>query len=241
MAGSIYEPFLDNPPRKRRGRPRKARTLVGKRRSRKSRRSGLGRVGTRHRIVAITKSGGKLVTSPKARIARPSRRINPLGEEALILGANPARRRRRYRKNIAGINLGVSGVEITQLLMNGGTVVAGFIASAYGPKILKISNPWLSIGTKVGLGIGGGMLLQKNVSRNVGLYFATGAISSALLDVVQMFAPQILAGLEEEYDDDDTGYDEMSAFPDEEVAGIDDISAFPDEEIAMGQDPYAEY
>lgn len=77
------ESFLINPARKGK-----------KRATRKKTRKGIGREGSKHRPVVYSR-GGRWTTSSGARIARPDMRLNPLGGEVVILGANPRRRKRR--------------------------------------------------------------------------------------------------------------------------------------------------
>lgn len=79
------ESFLINPARK--GKKRATRKKARAKR-------GIGREGSKHRPVVYSR-GGHWTTSSGARLARPDMRLNPLGGEVVILGANPRRRKRR--------------------------------------------------------------------------------------------------------------------------------------------------
>lgn len=235
----VQEAFLVNPAdnypkgwkkgrRKAKGRKRK----VGG-----AHRGKLGRIGTTHRIVAITGKGRRLYTSKKSRLAKPGRRINPMGETALILGANPQGKatRRRARSNPA---IALNFQSVMNLIPYGLTAGAAAILVAFIPRQLGVTTPWARVGTKVVISFGGGMVVGNVMKDNRhALTFATTGLGLALVDAINILSPGLLGS---ELSDDGMGVYPIEMM-EEEAYGADEISAYPEETFELGQvSPYDE-
>lgn len=221
------EPFLINS-QPRKAATRKARKFLWS----KPTASKLGKAGTRHRPVVYS-MGGHWQTSLASRVAKPGfrlnprKRSNPLGEMAMIVGANPKRRnkmaRKRYRRNPVSVSLSqVKGLAP----MIGGAIV-GAAAVNVVPNIFNLGG-WMRYGAQAATVVGGGIAMNKVAGRSASDGFVVGGATMVLYGVVKnlLGGTMTMLGL---------GEDTLEAFPDRAYA------AFPDQSYAGNQDYSMDY
>jgi len=239
------ESFLINPPKRKRKRkaaaPRKRRVTKRSTRAKATksrRRKGIGREGSKHRPVVVTR-GGKWVTSRKGRLTRPGVRVNPFGEELMLMGANPRRKRiRRYRRNpailrglprLGGVDLG----NVIPLAITGG---ASVVATSVAPGMARVSSKYARYGVQAAVGIGGAVVLNRTLKGQHGTIWAVTSFAMIVSDVLQQHVLGRLgismAGLGAEYPE---YYESMGAFPYE---GDEEVGAYPEEVAVEGLSDY---
>ena len=174
------EPFLVNPPRKRR---RKRSFTIGKR-------------GTKHRPTVYTRrdAKGKLrwMTSSKAKIAGKGQFINPVGESLIIVGGNPMARRMfslgRFRRNPDGAVGAMRGAmrvaDWAPLAVTGGLSA---VAAGATPAMLGIVNPWFRYGSQVGVAFLGGWAAGTVAGREHGKVWTIVGTSLVMYDLLKNF------------------------------------------------------
>ncbi|HDK42885.1 MAG TPA: hypothetical protein ENG87_05880 [Candidatus Pacearchaeota archaeon] len=235
------EPFLINPPKRGVRRRSKRKTVSIKRRKRVTSSKSIRPV--------LYKTGRK--TYSRSRFSRTKRAgisINPIGEEVLIVGANPVapvrrrkrgkirkivkrRRRRSYRYNpvsLGGFNL----KKPMSLLMPVLIGVGAKMATERVPNMVNISKPFPRFGVQLAMAVGGGILLQKPLGKNNAAIWAivsgVTAVSGLLDEFVFKQALSYVsdvAGPVSDYGNDEIDYS-MSAFPDE-------LGAYPYEDTVQ--------
>ena len=183
------EQFLINPPKKK---PSRKHTKTAKRKI--------------HRILALEGKGGGLFSSSQAKIVRkgiklnPFRfRSNPLGEELMFVGLNPRKgghtmakrhKKRKYKKNPARRRYHRNPMSSVKSMIP--MVVSGGVGALVGrtiPQFIPILKGMGTLGnliSKVGLAVGGAMLLDKTLGRKFkGIEdgWMIGSLASAAADL----------------------------------------------------------
>jgi len=202
--------------------------------------------GKRHTIAAYM-SKGIMRTGPRKhkygvksgfRI-NPFRSMhrNPFGEELMVIGANPRRKRRRKStmSNPKHRRVGVRKMAkrhrvhknpmsaLTGLIPTLAWATGGAFAADMTPKLIfkympTIAGPWAGYGIKAGVIAGGGYLIDKQFGKNAGESFIIGAVAASVATILTDLTSGFFAGL---------GLGElgdgMSAFPDHS-----NLSALPE-------------
>lgn len=165
--------------------------------------------GRKHRPVVYGGiKAGQYSRSPFSR----SPRINPFGEEVMILGANPKRRKRSKRKATRRHSLrlnpirrrrvsrrrglrrnpatamAISARKPMSLLMPALVGTGGYFAADYIPAAIGMSgSPITRIGVKAGIAFGGGMLVSKFLGAKSGTAFALGVGINIINDALKTY------------------------------------------------------
>jgi hypothetical protein len=215
----MQEPFLINPPaRKRAHSPKKGKHFHWSA-SRALKR--IGREGTKHRPVVYTK-GGHWQTSYASKIAAPGKRLNPFGADLLLMGTNPRKgrhmKRHRRRRNPARRHRRNPVANLTHIvpaLISGGVSI--FAVNKGSQMLGLIPGSILDYGAKLAIVVGGGWAADKWVSKMAsdGWVIAGGATVAwqAISRLVGIVAPQI-AGYGQDSPDLLAAYPDYAAFPD---------------------------
>ena len=198
----------------------------------------------KRKLVSAYRFGGAWRTSPFARRPiKPGIRINPFGEELMVVGANPRRRKRRKysrnpkrrggymarrrhrsggkRKRFKSNPMG----SLKSLLPMALAGTGGALAAKMVPRMLGMTTAWSVYGTQAAVVVGGGYALDKYVGKNVADGWIIGSAAYVLSNVLATFVGGALAGL---------GLDGMGAFPEQ-------YGAFPEQMGMLGNDAMGEY
>ena len=198
--------------------------------SRRRRRTSLGK----RRLLAVygRREGKKLVfrTGPRKHKYGIKRnfRVNPFGEEAMIIGSNPMRRRRRRRKSYKtnpkrrramargrrkySMNP-LKSIKSLMPMIAAGTV--GALATKALPRVIGVTNVWAVYGTQAVAVFGGGWVADKMMGRSISDGWIVGGASVILSNLLSGMLGGVFAGLGLEYD-----AFPMGAFPDEQPMGM---------------------
>lgn len=159
------------------------------------------------------------------------RKQNPVGETLVTIGGNPMRYFHRRRNPVAASLKGALDVRgWAPLAVTGGlsAVGAGVLPGVIS-RFVGITNPWLTLGLKVGVAFGGGMAVSKFVSPEHGKVWTVVGTSLVAYDLLQQYVMPLilpavgLAGVGFEYDGyTEEGDSQINAFPNQ-------VSAYPDE------------
>lgn len=229
------EPFLINPPKRVKGRPKKRTVSVKRKR----------RVTTAKKMRPVVYKTGPRTYS-RSSFSRSKRRgisINPVGEEVLIVGANPKRRKRRkiatraikrrrkrsYRRNpvsLGGINLRKPMTLLMPVIIGLGAKMA----TEKVPSMVNMSKPLPKFGVQAAMAIGGGLLLQKPLGKNNAAIWAIVSGVTALSGLLNNYVfKQALSYVS------DMGVPEVSYDGNSGEVEYGSVDAFPDE---LGAYPY---
>lgn len=195
---------------------------------------GFGKRHKRHTIAAY-KLRGHLFTSPFARKVKPLVRLNPrryrrnpFGEELMVVGANPRRRkrsyslnprrrrymRRRHRKSSKRMRSNPIASMKTLLPMIATGTLGALITKA-APKLLGMTSPWAAYGTQAAVVLGGGWAADKWVGRSLSDAWIIGGAALVLSDVIGGLIGGSFAGLGFDAFPGGANYNLLSAFPSE--------------------------
>lgn len=182
-------------------------------------RKGIARTGPRRHRYGI-KSNFRV---------NPFRR-NPFGEELMVIGSNPARRRRRKRKYASnprrkrGYRAMARGrrrfsrnplSSFAHLMPMIAAGTAGALATKMVPRVIGVTNTWAVYGTQAVVIVGGGYLADKFMGKSISDGWVIGGATMILSNLVGGVLGGVFAGLGLEYD-----AFPMGAFPDNGVAGM---------------------
>lgn len=173
----MKEPFLINPPK--RARTRKDR---------------IGREGTLHRPRVYVRKG-RWKTSSKARVAKPSWFVNPIGETLVTVGGNPMQYFHR-RKNPVGTGLkGAMNVKSwAPLALVGG---ASAITAGILPPMIPFVNtlgPWGQIGARLGVAFLGGMVVNRVSNQEYAKVWTVVGVSLVAYDLLRQYVMPMVSG-----------------------------------------------
>jgi hypothetical protein len=184
-------------------------------------------------------------TSPKAKIVKKARFINPMGESLIIVGGNPMRRMfslGKFRRNPDGAVGALRGAvrvgDWAPLAVTGGLAA---VATGAVPLMLQIVNPWMRYGAQVGTAFLGGWAAGTFAGREHGKVFTIVGTSLVAYDLLKNFVfarffPGIPLGDYDTYEEAGAasqqvgaGYPEndMSAYPEEVGAYPEEVGAYP--------------
>ena len=196
----------------------------------------------KRKIVSAYRFGGAWRTSPFARKPiKPGIRINPFGEELMVVGANPRRRkrrkyfsnpkrrgghmaRRRHSSKRRRFNSNPMG-SLKSLLPMVLAGTGGALATKMVPRMFGMQTAWSIYGTQAAVVAIGGYALDKYVGKNVSDGWIIGSASYLVSNVLSTFVGGALAGL---------GLDGMGAFPQQ-------YAAFPEQMGMLGNEAMGEY
>ena len=219
---------------------RRSTKRVAKRRVTRTRKTTMRRrrakLGRRHAIPVYIRKGVAR-TGPRRHkfgIKRNFRvnpfRRNPFGEELMVIGSNPHRRRRRKRKystnpkrkrGYKAMARGrrrfsrnpLSSVAHLMPMIAAGT--AGALATKMVPRVIGITGTWAVYGTQAVVIVGGGYLADKFMGKSISDGWIIGGATMILSQLVGGVLGGVFAGLGLEYD-----AFPMGAFPDEQPMGM---------------------
>jgi len=214
------EPFLTNPPKRRRS----------------------NKGMKRHRILALESAGGGMFTSSRAKLVRKGIKINPFLTkrrkhhkrnpfgELMMVGANPfrggdimarkhhrkssrrhkhnpARRHRRYHSNPLGA--------MTALLPMIAAGTAGAVAVRMIPKFVNLTG-MMAYGVKAVVVVGGGWAVGRFVNKSAGEGWIIGSAASMITEILKdVLQTPLLQGLGIDMSEEQgmiTGYSGMGAY-----------------------------
>lgn len=235
-----------------RGRAKRLRNLRGKRRTTKkryakrkttvsrkrytkrakvtTRRRRRAKLGRRH-VIPVYLRKGVARTGPRRHkfgIKRNFRvnpfRRNPFGEELMVIGSNPVRRRRKRKysanpkrkrgyKSMARGRRRFSRNPISSIghlmpMIAAGT--AGALATKMLPRVIGVTNTWAVYGTQAVVVVGGGYLADKFMGKSVSDGWIIGGATMVLSGLLGGVLGGVFAGLGLEYE----------AFPDEQLGAF---------------------
>jgi len=215
---TVKENFLINPPKRLPKSSRRKAKSVWRIPSAKS----LGEEGTRHRPVAYSHKG-HWFTSPSSKVAMPGHKLNPFrrrrkmrsnpfGEEVMLVGLNPKKRRddmalfgrhkrynpfkrhrrnphKRYRRNP------MSSVTSMLPMVAGGA--AGAVAVKWVPSLFGFTTGLMYYGAQVAAIVAGGYAADKFISKNVSDGWIVGGGAILITELLSgVLAPLGLAGMD---------------------------------------------
>ena len=157
-------------------------------------------------------------------------RRNPFGEELMVIGSNPVRRRRRKRKYSANPKRKrgyramargrrrfsrnpLSSVAHLMPMIAAGT--AGALATKMVPRVIGVTNTWAVYGTQAVVIVGGGYLADKFMGRSISDGWIIGGATMILSSLVGGVLGGVFAGLGLDYE-----AFPMGAFPDDQPMGM---------------------
>lgn len=175
---------------------------------------------------------------------RHSRKSNPVGETLITVGGNPMRY--FHRKNPAGIaSAGLKSVMDVKhwapLAVTGGlsAAAAGILPNMLAP--YTGVNPWVNIGVRLAIALGGGVAVGQYVSKEHGSVWAVVGTSLVAYDLLKQYLFPTLGLAGYEYSGyAEQGNSQINAFP-QGVSGYPDqggIQAFPLGGNDLGSYPY---
>lgn len=192
---------------------------------RRIKRRGYATKRKRHMVTAYSHRG-HLYTSPFAKKVWANHRLNPyrrnpFGEELMVMGANPRRRRksrkRKYSSNPRRRYMArgrkrfshnpISSVTHLMPMIAAGT--AGALATKMIPRVIGVTSPMATYGTQAVVVLGGGYLADKFMGKSVSDGWIVGGATMILSNVLSGVLGGALAGLGLEYE----AFPEMGAFP----------------------------
>lgn len=175
----MKEPFLINPPKSARKRSKKER---------------IGREGSLHRPRVYVRKG-RWQTSSKARVAKPSWYVNPIGETLVTVGGNPMRYFHR-RKNPVGTGLkGALAVKTwgPLALVGGASAIAAGILAPMVPFVNTL-GPWGQVGARLGVAFLGGMAVGKVTNQEYARVWTIVGISLVGYDLLKQYIMPMVSG-----------------------------------------------
>lgn len=183
--------------------------------------------GRKHRPVLYEVRPDYWERSPFSVSKRLGVRINPLGEEVMVVGLNPRRRRRRrYRrlKHNPPVSLSVRGIGNLAV-----PVLAGVASKLVVERIPQYTG-WVSgipkYGSQLVVAIGGGWAISKYVSSTAGYAWAIVGTAVVVSDIISSYlfsSPAVTSGIGQEFPEYEIG-----AFPTEtEVGEPYGVGAYP--------------
>jgi len=238
------EPFLINPPRKRRKRKSTAKSTP-KRKSggtrKRKRRSTLPRTASagKHRPV-VYGTGKSWSRSSYSRSKRRGVSVNP--GLAIVGGYNPMRGYRRRRRNPMSVGSAVGTFQrtlpyaITGIASSVVTnMVPGFLGN-FTSQLGPTGAQWANYGIKSAVAVFGGPMIDRFIGRGHGNVWTIVGITVVVSDMIRDFLPGIIPGLGGYADySDQFGYADsgISAYPEE-------VNAYPEEMSSFDQPwPYS--
>lgn len=206
----MREPFLINPPK--RARKRKSR---------------IGAEGSLHRPRVYVRKG-RWQTSSKARVARPSLYVNPVGESLITVGGNPMHYFHRRRNPIGTGLKGALDIKgwAPLALVGGASAIVGGVAAPMIPFVSTL-GPWGQVGAKVAVAFLGSMAVAKFSNQEYAKAWVIGGLSVVAADILRQYIlPMVpgmaVAGLGYQYPDyTEAGDSQINAFPNA-------VSTYPD-------------
>jgi len=251
----MKEPFLVNPPGKKRKKRKKAstkrktasrakygRTVTGRRKRKPGPKKGSARKATVKR-KRTTKAVVKRIRRAAPRKVRVSKRVKRTGRIRRV-SVNPPRRRRRksYRRNPVGLggifNLKALKANIPFMLTGGVSAVATTMAPGLLEKVMPTmaGNQLAKYGSQVGMVLAGAFVMDKTIKKGHGTIWMIVGGATMAADLIKTYVlPQIgLADYSMEgYELDD--YSVSDYGDDDYYSEVDSLDAFP-----ATSDPYSE-
>ena len=173
----MKEPFLINP-------PKRARTREGR----------IGREGSLHRPRVYVRKG-RWKTSDRARVARPGRYVNPVGETLITVGGNPMHYFHRRRNPVGSGLKGALDVKSwgPLALVGGSSAIAAGLLPPMVPYINTL-GPWGQLGARIGVAFLGGMAVRKVFNEEYAKVWTVVGVSLVAYDLLKQYVLPMIPG-----------------------------------------------